>query len=287
MKDLIIGSSDNLKYADLHNWITSIKTSGFSGDIVVIVYRHTDELLRKLEENNVIAVLPESDWKLNELTYDQTKSENHVCQRRFFHIWQFLEQTEEKYRYVIHNDVKDVIYQSNPSLWLETVLTGGEYDLVAAGEGIRYDGEPWGKNDFNKAMGPYFYEYYARQYPVVNAGTFAGLHNTIKQLCMLIFLIAHSKSNEAADQAALNLLVNSVFKEKTFYGTLRNGWSCQCEIMMDPHGLRSMKDKIDDSPVIRNGCVYNNENIQPVLVHQYNRISNLLPLINQRYANIV
>lgn len=48
MKDLIIGSSDNLNYPDLHNWITSINAVGFTGDVVVILYRHNNELVDKL-----------------------------------------------------------------------------------------------------------------------------------------------------------------------------------------------------------------------------------------------
>lgn len=104
---------------------------------------------------------------------------------------------------------------------------------------------------------------------------------------MLIFLISYRKSDEAADQAAFNFLVNSVFKEKTFHGTLKNGWSCQCEIMIDPLEIRNTVDKIDDLPSIRDGYVYNEKDLPAVIVHQYNRIPNLLRKINERYENTI
>ena len=48
----------------------------------------------------------------------------------------------DEYRYVIATDVTDVVFQSDPSVWLRSKI--GDKQICASGESLPYRDEPWG-----------------------------------------------------------------------------------------------------------------------------------------------
>jgi hypothetical protein len=61
MKDLIIGAADNYEWQHVRIWATSIKQSGFEGDVVLLAYRVTEELVRKCQELGIYVVQVDHD----------------------------------------------------------------------------------------------------------------------------------------------------------------------------------------------------------------------------------
>ena len=55
-----------------------------------------------------------------------------------------LKQLNRDYRYMITTDVRDVIFQWNPSEWLENKL---EKDILVSTENVLYEHESWGKKN--------------------------------------------------------------------------------------------------------------------------------------------
>ena len=72
---------------------------------------------------------------------------------------------------VITTDVKDVIFQTNPSEWLERKL--GYNRVNVASESIKYEDEEWGKNNLLKSFGQAIYDEH-KENTIYNAGTIAG-----------------------------------------------------------------------------------------------------------------
>jgi hypothetical protein len=103
---------------------------------------------------------------------------------RFYHIYQHLKNKD--YRYVITTDVKDVIFQKNPSVWLEENLPEGHDDLVFSSESMKYKDEPWGDQNLRETFGTQIYEDF-KDNTIYNVGVLAGRGYAMKDLCMNIF----------------------------------------------------------------------------------------------------
>jgi hypothetical protein len=58
--------------------------------------------------------------------------------QRFIHIYNFLKENEGVYRYVVSTDVRDVIFQSDPTIYLDSII-GAQFatGLVASSEAIK------------------------------------------------------------------------------------------------------------------------------------------------------
>ena len=112
-QDLIIGASTNYDWNKLKYWINSIKMSGFSGDIALILMNCDKDTVKKVTDAGFAVVGFNQDAEGN-LTY-QSQLMVHV--ERFLHIYNVLRSNE--YRYVITTDVKDVVFQQDPTKFLE------------------------------------------------------------------------------------------------------------------------------------------------------------------------
>ena len=108
-KDLIIGAYANYKFDLLKPWINSIKETGFRGDIVLIAIDPDTHTVEQIEKSGVIVIKAKNE----------TKQMIHM--QRFLHVYNFLKWNGALYRYVITTDVRDVIFQKNPSDYLQKV----------------------------------------------------------------------------------------------------------------------------------------------------------------------
>ena len=92
---------------------------------------------------------------------------------RFFHIWQLLSQFEKdgrKYDRVITTDVRDVIFQGNPTEWLDEYQ---EKPIIAPSESVMYKDEGWNMKNFISGLGGVSWEYLGKELLVCNVGTFS------------------------------------------------------------------------------------------------------------------
>jgi hypothetical protein len=292
-KNLIIGGAANYKYDDVKYWINSIKKSGFDGDTVLVVTNMKNDELSKIAEKGVQL-----------LAYGQKDSEgNYVSDsglpphvERFFHIWNFLNTTTEEYDFVITTDVRDVVFQKNPSDFLDE---DDFCDFVAAGEGLAYEDEPWGNNNYLQAFGPFFHNLIKKN-EIYNVGVMTGRLDVVRDIILLILQLSVNRPIPIVDQAVYNFILNTgLVKSRTEFFGNNSGWACNlgttlaaiqsgagdigqkndptAQIMYQTKYLYSQPTFKDD------GTVCNSDDIPFCIVHQYDRVADLADKIRTKY----
>ena len=127
-RDLIISAYTNYDWSKIRYWANSIDRCGFTGDRAMIVYN---------SDQNTVQRLVDLGFKVWAFSRDATTG-NFVWEhdliivvQRFYHLWYYLDQLPaDHYRYVISTDCKDVVFQTDPTKWLEKNI--GDRDIVAS-----------------------------------------------------------------------------------------------------------------------------------------------------------
>ena len=264
MKDILIASVTGYTPDKLENWVYSAKKH-FKGDIVVIGYDIPSITVDFLKNQGVEV-------------YGTKNIGLHIVVQRFFDIYNYLHNNPD-YRFVICTDIKDVIFQRNPSEFLEKKLIDREdpKHILVGSEGIKYKDEEWNNNNL-KVCYPYLHSLY-QDTVVSNAGTFAGKLDYIKDLCFNIFHLSLTAVNKdpQPDQTAFNILINSkTLKDITYFSRLDEPWCAQLGVAMHPTVVEKYKGKmVHKLPIEHNNKIITPYKEEYYLVHQYDRIDNL------------
>lgn len=289
MKDLVIGAADLYDWSNIKNWAKSIRATGYDGDVVLLAYRliREEEILEKCAELNIDVIKCEHDNRGQPLVHNQM-NRNTIChQMRLFHIWQYLTQTQEDYSWVVVTDVRDVIFQIDPSKWIYEFCRKYDYsdrpDFIAASENTTYGQEMWNMDNMIQGYGPYIAQQ-AKDYTVYNVGTMAGRSHTMASMCLLLYTMGEGRYIPN-DQSSFGIVVNEMPMEDLWTLEMSHGWAFQCGSTIDPtKNIPQIEplDKIykltpDGIVTLPNGTPY-------VMVHQYDRVPDLNKLVEKRYA---
>ena len=281
--DMIIGCYTDYNWDRIKFWANSIDASGFTGSKVMIVFNSDKDTVKALLDRNFMVI----GFKQDETRFFTDPSPFMVHVERFFHIWHTLQNVVEKPRYVITTDVRDVVFQTNPSEWLEDNLGSHNpgCDMVASSESIRFIDEPWNNHNLYDTFGGYFHEVLKNR-EVYNVGVLAGKWDTIKDLSMMIFQMSLNRPIPITDQSVYNfLLAQKQFSEKTFFPQSQYAWAAQLGTTMDPTKIAEFRSKLlDEEPIVKEDGVYNSNGRKYCIVHQYDRVPGLREQIEQRYA---
>ena len=213
------------------------------------------------------------------LTYESSMM---VHVERFFHIYQLLKDNE--YRYVITTDVKDVVFQRNPSKWLEENLPEGVEDLVFSSESMKYKDEPWGNQNLLETFGPQIYEDF-KDHTIFNVGVLAGQGYAMKDLMMNIFAACMHRPIKICDQSTFNFLISQhPYLSTSMYTRSEDGWACQLGTTADPSKLEQFRPfLLEPSPKLEGDKVLTSEGIEYIIVHQYDRVPEWKKVIEAKY----
>jgi hypothetical protein len=274
--DLVIGFITGYKYDHkVAPWAESLIESGFTGTKMMVTYNIDKSVIEKLESKGFIVIPLEIKGQFN------------IVNMRFLHMWQYLYNLKEKPRYVISTDVADVVFQSNPSDWLEQNI--GDKKLCASAEGLRYKDEAWGFNNMSKSFGP-IASHYMSFMPIYNAGVTAGTYEEYIALCYNVYLLCNGapqfvEGGGGPDQAALNLLLSlKPYKDITLYTNHDDGWACQCGTTVDPTKINVFRPNLlSPEPVWKDGVMYNSKGDKYAILHQYNRVPMINDYIRKKY----
>lgn len=297
MKNLIIGGISNYTYDHVKYWINSIKQSKFDGDIVLVATNILEEDIKKIKTAGVIVV---PYGKKNYRGDYEDVSSTSIRTERFFQIWKYLSSNEE-YNYVICTDVADVIFQSNPTLYLDELFKQNNVSeaIVSSGEGLKYKDEPWTHDNFVATFGSDVYN--RIQYSeVFNVGVIAGTYRLMKDLMISIYQLGINRRADLVDQAIYNFLVNlSFYTRNTLLLSNHSGWATNLATTIHAiqSGVGDIGQKNDptslilyhtrylvDQPTIIDGVVYSTYTKMPsVIVHQYDTVKGLADLIKTKY----
>ena len=272
-KDLIIGCIANYSVDKIKNWVNSIIESGFIGEKIAVSYNLSEDVIEYLENHGFRC-------------YKYELKDCHIFVQRFFDQWHLLNQLDiSMYRFIIATDTRDVIFQSNPSDWLEQNLV--DKKILVSSECLRFVDEDWG-NKTLKSCYEHLYKDFS-QYVVYNAGTIAGEIKTMKDFFLNVYQFGLSAHAEESDQPALNILINlEHIKPLVKFAKQEDGWCTQLGAVMDPKTIDKYKlSLLEPTPKINNnGMVVNGNNVPFVLVHQYDRIPELSEIIDKRYGGL-
>ncbi len=280
MKDLIIGCSTNYDWSKLKYWINSINKSGFTGHKVMILMNCDFETAKKVSEAGFEIIGFSQDQNKN-LAYSSSIP---VHVERFIHIYNYLSRNE--FRYVITTDVKDVVFQKNPSDHIDELLgNDASKNLIFASESMRYKDEAWGNENLLQTFGPYVYEQF-RNNEIYNVGVLAGRGNAIRDLAMNIFISAINRPIPICDQSTFNVMVSmSPYKETSFYMPSESGWAAQLGTTADPSKIQKFRPYLlEKEPYHKDGKVYTSTGKEFTIVHQYDRVPELRNEIERIYG---
>ena len=288
-KDIIIGGASSYSWNELKYWINSIRKTGFSGDVFLVATNITRETIDKLTSEGVILSLYGKQDDQGNFTA-HSNGAPHV--ERFFYIYNHLNTTKENYRYVITTDTRDVVFQHNPSDWLQTNLKN--HKIVCSSEGLKYKDEPWGNQNLHQAFGPFFHNI-LKEEVIYNVGTIAGNFVYVKDLLLLLFQMSVNRPIPIVDQAVFNFLINhQPFKDVILKTTNKDGWAIQFGTTLraiesgkgdigaicsqNPTELITYQMKYtDDQPDL--------ENLPFTILHQYDRVNGLKEKIENLYGD--
>jgi hypothetical protein len=280
MKDLIVGCATNYDWSKLKYWVNSINASGFEGDKVLILMNCDKDTVKKISDSGFSIIAFNQDANGN-LTYESPMM---VHVERFYHIYSVLK--DNLYRYVITTDVKDVVFQQNPSIWLENNFTDSD-DLIFSSESMKYKDEPWGNQNLMETFGPQIYEDFKNN-TIFNVGVLAGRGYAMRDLMMNIFASCLHRPIKICDQSTFNFLISRhPYLKSSIYSKSEDGWACQLGTTADPSKIEQFRPfLLEPSPKLDGDKVVTSEGIEYTIVHQYDRVPEWKKIIEEKYNGL-
>ena len=282
-KDLIVTTiSENYNWVDIKNWIMSLKNTSYDGDILVLAYNFSPnhEYIVKLKELGCIILTPNNTYraeKENNFIWNSghttpANANKLIHNVRLFHIWQYFEETKNDALYdrIIFTDGRDIIFQANPSEWLNKFMTK---DILVPSEGVLYKDEPWGNDNLMRCFGPHVYEE-MKDNSIYNAGSMAGDWKTFVDFSLNVYKTIESIQNDVPDQAGVNFLLNlETYKSITKFNDHDVNWACQLGTTANPHKINHFRPNLlSPEPVFDGHHIYTSKGEKYCLVHQYNKV---------------
>lgn len=201
MEHLIVGCIKDYDWYKIEPWVNSLKQSGYKGHVCILdgSARPNDALEDKLTEEGVMYY---------RMTID--KPFNFMVSRFAMLYALLLDHKFDDINYIITTDVRDVIFQSDPS---ELMSDSFYSPILVASEGIAYKDEPWSRRNIQEVLGPPIYER-LKHSGIICAGVIGGGRECFEQLCFTIYTMCmglqqYPKGGGGPDQSVLNYILNT------------------------------------------------------------------------------
>src|SRR5208282_624419 len=220
MQDLIIGQCTKFSWKTVESFAVSTVWCGFKGHKVLFV----EDLPQETRDN-----LIELGFELIEVPKDLPGRRNKFFDYigRFLMIYRYLRDHPNEFRFVFTADTRDLIFQGNPSTWMEKNLGG--YKIVAASEFCRHIDSPpnmiWVDGMLSEVR-----EWIAPK-EIYCSGCIAGRAEYMIDLCLAIYLYARNftASYWGPDQPIYaTLLHQKAYADITFVPKAEDLWCINC-----------------------------------------------------------
>lgn len=291
----IIASAYGYSPEQISPWLNSLKKTKFAGKVFVVVYNPQDELLLNyLKENNVHVFIGELNGETNMAT------------QRFIDYVNVLKSDFAKdVEAVIHTDIRDVIFQSDPGIWFANNIK--DYRLMATAEGVTYRHEDWNSNALEKHFGKNMYLKFADR-ETLCSGIIAGYVKEISHLFTTIYDLAFFSNdpNDFVDQAFYNIAIYETYKDITRIIPAGDNWCANLGTLKAIPELspdwstasrtpvlsyeRIRKNKTFNEvlkckiPVLKGDLIYAENDKPYAIVHQYDRFQPWKDLLIDKYS---
>lgn len=270
--DVIIGTAKGYGWQAIRTYAVSLAQSGFKGRKVLLCC-------------DVTKTAREALTKLGFELYDYVSTAGNTVYERFRVLCDWAE-LQTDVRYIIHCDVRDVVIQGDPSPFMEKQST----KIWGATEFILYKDEFCNPEWIRKLYGEETLATLQNE-EVVCAGTIAGEFETFKKMIARIYESCTDRFGD--DQAALNVLLRSEFKDVMSIPTYRDGFIATIGWYLIGNangnaeqfvGRRSLL--VPTPPQLRDGVVYPHGSDRPFdIIHQYERGALWTSKIQQHYRD--
>lgn len=262
MNYTIVGCITKYGIEDIKPFVESIEQSGYTGEKLMLVYEIS---------NDTIEYLKSKGWSLY-----GSELQQHIIVQRFRDMYVLLQSLQTDV--IIWCDVKDIVFQKNPTEWLDKNMKG---DILAFSESLIFDHDSWAHINAGSSF-PIEWEWLKNE-EIYCAGTIVGKKDAIKDLFIDIYRWSLTTANpgQLADQAAYNILLRlHQFKDKVQFVKQQEGFAAQLhlKIRFDKQHLCSEELATIDGDLIKtsNGELF-------TIVHQYDRDDTLRNLIKTKY----
>ena len=261
---IIFGCITKYTPQDIRPYVESIEQSGFKGGKMMLVYDVPQETIDYLKSKG---------WDLYGGELQQ-----HIILQRFVDAYKLLESYENET--IIWTDVKDVIFQKDPTDWLNKNM---DSEIMAFSECITFKDDEWACVNSGTSF-PMEWEW-LQHLPSYCAGTIVGKGYALKDLFIEIYRWSLTTSNpqQLSDQAAFNVLINlNHFKENVQFVDQEQGFVTQLGtvfIKKDHFGNKLL----EPTPIYKDGEFFNSQNEKFVIVHQYDRNPQIKETIYKKY----
>lgn len=266
MKIAIIGCITKYGVDDIKPYVNSIAKSGFTGKKIMLVYDVPEATTQFLND---------SGWEVYEGQLQQ-----HIIVQRFHDVSQLCNLLDDDV--LIWTDVKDVIFQQDPTEWLAKNM---KKPILATSEAITFKDEEWAVVNAGTSF-PEEWESLQHK-PSYCAGTIVGQREYIRDLFNEIYRWSLTTSNpsQLSDQAAYNVLINLKHFENDVQFVKQN------EGLVVHMGVSWIKrythtDKLLETPpfVSVDWTVTSEKSDTFCIVHQYDRDPQLKQYLLKKYA---
>ena len=261
---IIFGCITKYSPDDIRPYVESIEQSGFKGGKVMLVYDVPSETIEYLKSKG---------WELYGGDLQQ-----HIILQRFRDAYKLLETYIDET--IIWTDVKDVIFQKDPTEWLEKNMKG---EILAFSECVTFKDDDWAVVNAGTSF-PMEWEWLQHKVSYC-AGTIVGKGYALKDLFIEIYRWSLTTANpgQLSDQAAYNVLINlNHFKENIQFVNQEEGFVTQLGTVLIKK--EHFGDKLlEPTPIYSKEKFFNQEGDEFVIVHQYDRHLEIKELIYQKY----
>lgn len=262
---IIFGCITKYSPDDIRAYVESIEKSGFRGDKMMLVY----DVPQK-----TIDYLKSFGWDLFGSTLEE-----HIIIQRFRDAYKLLENFQNET--IIWTDVKDVIFQKDPTSWIEKNMNK---EILSLSECIKFKDDDWATVNAGTSF-PIEWEWLQNKTSCC-AGTIVGRGYALRDLFLEIYHWSKTGSNpgQLADQAAYNILINlNHFKENVQFVKQEEGLATQLGTVL------IKKEQFGDTlleptPIVTDDFVITNQKgeVFPI-VHQYDRNPQLKQKVEEKY----
>lgn len=215
------------------------------------------------------------------LLEESSNSNVHLLVKRFAMIADYIYTNLDLIDYVLVTDTYDVYFQDDPFKWMKENMTK-QQKVVVGSEGLTYSQEVWNKQNLERSFGLETFEH-MKNNTIYCAGVIGGRGKEVADLCNRIYKlcvdygVTHAiPGGGAADQAAMNIILNTPFKDVVKFAQLSDNFVCHCGTTLADGVINYYQPLLSDVPIIKNNKVYTSNNQLYTIVHQYNRVSGLM-----------
>lgn len=205
---IVIGAINHHEWPVVAPWIKSLRKTAFSGRVILVTYEDVAENVKDQMRRHGVEVV-------------EAKMEISVNRGRFKDFAAILE-TIAPETCVIATDVRDVVFQEDPSGLGSLLDAAKKKELVVSSEGWRYHDSEWNLATLRKV----FPAHEARMLyeEVYCSGVIVGTAGALKRLSERIWDLAKTAPSFNGDQVAMNIALREAeFVNHTRFLTVQDG----------------------------------------------------------------